>query len=47
MFYMQNIEYQLFIDYAKRLCMAIPNGFDALFGGMSMRGIALPLRTVL
>lgn len=25
---MQNIEYQLFMDYAKGLCMAIPNGFD-------------------
>lgn len=34
---MQNIEYQLFMDYAKGLCMAIPNGFDALFGGVSMR----------
>ena len=39
---MQNIEYQLFADYTKELCMAISNGFDALFGGVSMRGITLP-----
>ena len=38
---MQNIEYQLFADYAKGLCMAITNGFDASFDGLSMRGIAL------
>ena len=44
---MQNIEYQLFTDYAKGLCMAIPNGFDALFVGVSMRGITLPSHTAM
>ena len=44
---MQNIEYQLFTDYAKGLCMAITNGFDALFGGVSMRGITLPSHTAM
>ena len=39
---MQNIEYQLFADSIKELRMAISNGFDALFGGVSMRGITLP-----
>ena len=44
---MQNIEYQLFTDYAKGLCMAITNGFDALFCGVSMRGITLPSHTAM
>ena len=44
---MQNIEYQLFMDYAKGLCMAIPNGFDTLFGVVSMRGITLPSHTAM
>ena len=34
-------------DDAKGLCMAIPNGFDALFGGVSMRGITLSLHTAM
>ena len=34
-------------DDAKGLCMTIPNGFDALFGGVSMRGITLPLHTAM
>ena len=35
------------MDYAKGLCMAIPNGFDTLFGVVSMRGITLPLHTAM
>ena len=39
---MQNIDYQSFVNYAKMRYMAITNGFDALFCGVSMRGITLP-----
>ena len=38
---MQNIDYQSFVNYAKMRYMAIADGFDVLFDGLSMRGIAL------
>ena len=44
---MQNIDYQSFVNYAKMRYMAITNGFDALFCGVSMRGITLPSHTAM
>ena len=38
---MQNIDYQLFVNYTKMRHMAIADGFDVSFDGLSMRGIAL------
>ena len=38
---MQNIDYQSFVNYAKMGYMAIADGFDVSFDGLSMRGIAL------
>ena len=35
------------MGYAKGLCMAIPNGFDTLFGVVSMRDITLPSHTAM
>ena len=38
---MQNIDYQSFANYTKIRYMAIADGFDVPFDGLSMRGIAL------